>query len=668
MISVNRHTLSLPFLPFLLLIYWAWASLTSRILSSLHALNEIGFSISFLLLIAFLILFFKKFHITSSQFKIRYKRYLTGLPGLYAILLLLILVGSIWSGSPKQGDFLEYRSARMLHWLMQEAIHFIPNWEPRVNYSGTGQEIALLPTMGIFKTDVFVMPVNFLMFATLPGILFQILRLFKVRRRISRSLMWILPPSMSVLVTQAGGSGNDLESVWFCLLTLLLSLQFIRSTKMNILPLLACSAAIFSNIKTSNAIYLPFLALPLLMVLFRTRRSINWKMLALSLLLFVPLSVIPLMMQNYQYLGSVTGSTAHENPISHAPTLKEKLFSNAIGIMRGGLQPALLPGPLHAQLSQRLNNLPGIRKGLESLYGIPALEHEGFARMLLLETEENSGLGIAFTFLILAFVAGALIHFFQKDKNIPPIKNYWAWFYLISSACCILIISSMFAPVGVTRIQAPFFFTIFLMTGAICSFFWNKRFIQKIIPSIGVLILLNSWLIALLVPTHPALPLPLFVKGVKYFSPSMTAKAMETYHKYNCRGRQFQGLLPADTLGPVTFIKSADIPQTANFWHVTDSCQYEWKKSYPVWVNPEQAPKANILILTSDILPKLECSSIHEFANRHSYTIVSSKEVYFYDKEPLQVWALRKTDKNLREKEPETALGPLPLTSLAVSR
>lgn len=638
MIHTNKNTLLLPFLPLLVLIYWIWASLASRTLSCFHILNETGFYLSSLLLTGILVLIFKRtWKLNPSTFKIRYKRYLKGLPCLFAILLLLILIGFACSGFPKQGDFLEYRVPRMLHWLMNESIYFIPNWENRVNYSGTGQELALLPAMSMFKTDILVMPINFLMFATLPGIIFQTIRLLNVSGRISRILMWIIPASMSVLITQAGGSGNDLESTWFCSLTILLSLQFIRSTNIKILPLLACAGAIFCNIKTSNAIYLPFLILPLLFVFIRMRVKINWKILVLSFLLFVPLSVIPLMIQNYQHLGSVTGSSTRTELMPG-----KKLFSNAVGIMREGLQPPLLPASPHNRLSHELNHLPGIRQGLESIYGAPLPNIVGFSHLLMLETEENSGLGIAYTLLVLTFLTGILIGYLKKIKK-SQTNHHMAWFYLISALGSILVISSIYDPItGVTRVQAPFFFTILLSIAPICSSYWTRFFVQKILSLIGVFILLNAWLITLLVPTHPAISLPLFVKSVEFFIPSMASKAMETYHKYDQRGKQFMELLPAGTEGPVTFVKSRSITHATAFWRVSNSQQYEWEETYPVWKNPEEAVNADILIITAETLRGLGYSSAQEFAKQHAYEILSSKQVYFYETPPLQIWALKK--------------------------
>lgn len=637
--QMNKNTLRMPFIPFLILIYWIWASLTSRLLSYFHLLNETGFYLSSLLLIGILVFILKRtWKFNPSSFKIRYKRYLKGLPCLYAILLLLILIGFVYSGFPKQGDFLEYRVPRMLHWLMNEAVYFIPNWENRVNYSGTGQELALLPTIGMFRTDIFVMPINFLMFATLPGIVFQTIRLLNVPGRICRVLMWIIPASMSVLITQAGGAGNDLESTWFCSLVILLSLQFIRSTNINIFPLLACSAAIFCNIKTSNAIYLPFLVLPLLFVLIRMRATINWKILVISLLLFVPLSVIPLMVQNHQYLDSITGSSERTELMPGT-----KLFSNAVGAMREGLQPPLLPASLHHKLSHELNHLPGIRQGLESIYGSPLPDNIGFSHLLMLETEENSGLGIAYTLLMLTFLTGILIKYLNKEQKISPVNHHMAWFYLISALGSIFIISTIYDPItGVTRVQAPFFFTVLLSIASICSSSWNRFFVHKILSLIGVFILLNAWLISLLVPTHPAIPLPLFVKGVDLFVPSMSSMAMETCSKYNNRGRQFMELIPSEIKGPIAFVCAGSIRHPANLWRVSSSRQYEWKKTYPLWKDPQQAINADILILAEDTLPELGCSSVEEFAKQHAYEIMASKQVHFYDEVPIQVWALKK--------------------------
>jgi len=125
----------LPQAPVLILIYWFWAALSSRVLSLIGLMGPWGYVCAIPLLFVLLHFAGKTGTLDKGNFRLRWRRYTKGLPLLFALFVILAFIASLIAGGPKQGDFLEYRVPRMMLWLANGSIHWIQGWgDVRLNY------------------------------------------------------------------------------------------------------------------------------------------------------------------------------------------------------------------------------------------------------------------------------------------------------------------------------------------------------------------------------------------------------------------------------------------------------------------------------------------------------------------------------------------------------
>lgn len=613
-------------------LYWIWAAIACQILSLVRGLSPLGFGLAHLALVPFVWRIAK-----TERWTFRWRRYLRGLPLLFAILVILLAIGSVLSGIPKQADYLEYRLFRMMRWWEYGRIAFIPDaFGGRANYSGTAQECAILPTLVLFKTDRIAMLFSWLAFATLPGLTFQLARLLGTRRRVAWILAWGLPASYAMCVAQAGGGGNDIYGVWFGLLLCILLLR--PWGRFESLPLLAGVAGVFSNVKTSNEILLAVLGLFALAKFWRLRRSIRPASVVPAVLVFLGSSVAPLFVMNQRHYGSISGTppvcsvSAEEK--TGEPTFRDFLVVNAVSTARGLIQPPVLPGS--AAVGRKLNRVLRLDGSLERCYGKTAAEGAGFASFLLLQTEENAGAGLCFALLLACAAVGWRRRGVRADRRLV--------LALAVTAACIALLSLVLTAMhvafgGVTRIMGVYWYLFGLALVGWIGASWTAHF-SRFALHLAAACILGGMAVAIFVPTRMVLPEEAFVRLSGLVSPTMAQRARETTTAYARHGGEFRGLSPTRTTGPVAF--SSRYNYMSAYWRLADTSRLSPDWTTPILcATPDELFRHDKIVLSSFDLAHWKLPPVDACAAMHGYSTVSQTTALFKRTDgPFGVWFL----------------------------
>jgi len=625
-------------------LYWIWAAIACQILSLVRGFSPFGFGLAHLALVPFVWRIAK-----TERWTFRWRRYLCGLPLLFAILVILLAVGSVLSGIPKQADYLEYRLFRMMRWWEYGRIAFIPDaLGGRANYSGTAQECAILPSLVLFKTDRIAMLFSWLAFATLPGLTFQLARLLGTRRRVAWILAWALPPSYAMCVAQAGGGGNDIYGVWFGLLLCILLLRPWEGFES--LSLLAGVAGVFSNVKTSNEILLAVLGLLALAKFWKLRRSIRPASVILAVLVFLGSSVVPLLVMNQRQYGSISGAppvrTVPAEEKTGEPTFRDFLVANAVSTARGLIQPPALPGS--SALGSKLNRSFRLKGPLERCYGKTAAQGAGFAALLLLQTEEGAGAGCFFILLLASALAGW--------RRSPPRADRRAVLALAGAAACLALLSLVLTAMhvafgGITRIMGVYWYLFGLAFVGTLGASWTPRF-SRFMAHLAAACILGGMAVAAFVPTRMVLPEKAFVRLSGLVSPAMAQRARETADAYARHGGEFRGLISTRTPGPVAF--SSRYNYMSAYWRLSDTARLSPEWSTPILCNsPEELFRHDKIVLTSFDIAHWNLPPADNCAIEHGYAVVSRKTALFKRADgPFDIWFLTRPAPFPPPKEP----------------
>jgi hypothetical protein len=135
------------------------------------------------------------------------KRFRRWLPGGFALLALLALVGGVLY-APTNHDALAYRTPRVLQWLANGHWFWIHTPNYRLNDRACGFEWLSAPLLLFTRSDRMLFILNFIPFLLLPGLIFSVFTRLGVRPRVAWHWMWLLPTGYNFLV-QAGSIGND---------------------------------------------------------------------------------------------------------------------------------------------------------------------------------------------------------------------------------------------------------------------------------------------------------------------------------------------------------------------------------------------------------------------------------------------------------------------------
>ena len=169
----------------------------------------------------------------------------------FFVLAALTFLGGVLY-APNNYDALAYRVPRTLHWLAEGRWHWIHTVFNRMNTRAQGCEWMMTPVLLFLRSERLLWLPNFVMFATLPGLVFTVLRGCGVARRTAWHWMWVLPCGYSVLL-QAGGMSNDLPGVFYGLAAVALALRARATGRGGDVWLSALAVALATAVKASNA-------------------------------------------------------------------------------------------------------------------------------------------------------------------------------------------------------------------------------------------------------------------------------------------------------------------------------------------------------------------------------------------------------------------------------
>jgi len=355
----------------------------------------------------------------------------------FALLYAVCAAASAIGGAihlPNNHDALSYRVPRILHWLAEGQWHWIGGADTRMDFSGIGYEVLLLPVLGALHTLRVAYLANLIGYLLLPGLIYQVLSSLGVRKNIAATWMWIIPCG-SCFVMQAGSLGNDLPGATLLLASLAFALKARSTGGITDLWLAMLAAALMTGMKASNLPLLLPTAICMLAALARHPRMLlpNFQPPAanenvcsgaprpsmpmtgstpsslihprhpfpatfLVGLMALAVSFAPLAIWNARHTGDWTGQPG--SPLKlQSPAAG--LAGNAILIGSAALAPAVFPQ------AEAINS--GFdRFESESLGWI----RERFPDMRMthpqLASEENSGIGLGVTAALLLGMAGGL--------------------------------------------------------------------------------------------------------------------------------------------------------------------------------------------------------------------------------------------------------------------
>ena len=651
-----------------ILVYWTWAALAAQFLSYAKRLNTEWMLVAHIPLAAVLWYVFK-----DEQWHrlFRKKRFVMprGFALLFAALAALLLVGSIMSLVPKQADYLEYRLARVMVWIMNGEIGYLDGWERRLNYSGTGQECAVLPSILLFRTDFSAQMFSFLMFCTLPGLTFRVLRGLGAKAANAVKLMWILPVCVGTVITQGAGSGNDFPCLWFATLATALTLELNKKfgnweigklgktnrtinfptsqfpnfpiPQFPLLPLV-CAAAVLTNIKSVNA----FLLFPLAFIVLRLLLTGKIKLRVVETLacaaLFIFASIVPTLNRNYQNTGNFSGKfESNRYGIMTEQTVANFAVS-ALSLPICALQTPVFPGVETFKSKIDGADVFAKRVGSKTINNGPAI------RLGLMQTEEMTGVAINWTAGLLA----ALLFRLRSGGRHRGSNRAALRFAGSVTLFAVLAVWQMsvegFLGDCIDRIMVAYWYIILL-----ALWVWamerelpasHRRLANRIPTTLGFFAYACAFATALLVPTRMIIPDSWFVKASSLVSESMGKRAEDTAFAYRHHGREYMGLTPPGFEGRLAFISNNLHPAYGAYWRTGDSLRFnDWRKITPVWYNDASILTNNAIIIASPVLPLLGYDDIDTLAAENGLEIAAHKQAIMKIKAGRQdVWFLRR--------------------------
>ncbi|MCL1910254.1 MAG: hypothetical protein FWG05_04895, partial [Kiritimatiellaeota bacterium] len=507
---------------------------------------------------------------------------------------------------------------------------------------------------------------SWLMFCALPGLTFRVLRGFGARARHAVKLMWILPPSIAVAVTQAGGGGNDLASLWFGALTLALALNAgqasdqscgcrengdgrvgdpPRISRFPLLPLV-CSAAVLTNIKTSNSFFLIPIAFYILRLLFARKIKLRLAEAIVCVALFIAASAIPTFLRNHNATGAVSGQAESAYMPEFSYIQMEALFNSSFAaLVSDAIQPPVFPGG--EAVAAKWNNTDWARRTIPpGSDGTPY----GF-RFFPVQSEECAGMGIAWLVMLAIPVLTALASkirarfrrgtpgesvVFDKTDGSASRPRLFAWGF---AACAIAAMISMcsggFLPGFFGRFGAPYWYAIL-----VCA--WAVPMKQMRLSMPGIFVYLCAFALALLVPTRMIIPDAWFVKGSALVSEEMGERAESVAFAYRHHGREFMRLTPRGFKGRLAFLSGHSAYSA--YWRTGDSIRFnDWREVTPVWFPDASILDEDAMIIASPVLKTLGYSDIETLASSNNLEIAASKKAIFRSTDGKQdVWFLRR--------------------------
>ncbi len=365
------------------ILFSAFASLAGWILSLAGWLNPTGYAIALAAGVVAGILAWRRGGCRLG-WSVRRARYRRPWPALFAVVAVLAAAGA-FAHAPNNIDAVAYRLPRVLHWLAAGRWHWIDTVDPRLNYSGAGQEWLLAPQLALLHTDRLAALPNLLGFALLPGLLFVTFRGWGIAQGVAVRWMWLLPLA-PVYLLQAGGSANDLTGAVYFVAALACGARAMGRGSPGWLALSTLAVALATGVKTSN---LP-LVLPWLVFVWPALRdgAAARRALLLAALPALMISGAVTLAANRVASGDWTGDPANASG-ARPGGFVAALAGNTVETVLQSLAPPVFPGAGR------------VERGIEESLG-PAMRRwlgDDFPRFSLhvteLAQEEWAGLGLA---------------------------------------------------------------------------------------------------------------------------------------------------------------------------------------------------------------------------------------------------------------------------------
>ena len=536
----------------------AWLTCTGWGLSLIKQLNAVGYVVSLILFTGIYAL-----RVRSCSTSVRWitrgldvrlkKRFRKPLPLIYMVCLLAAILGGSLN-APTNYDALSYRVPRVLHWWASGGWHWIGGINERMDFSATGFEWLMAPTLILFKTDRFLFLINVISYALLPGLIYSAFTGLGISRRVAWCWMWILPTAYC-FVLQAGSIGNDNTALVYFLSAIAFSLRAVKRSSWHDAAMALLAAALMTGAKATNLpllLPLAILMIPLQGILLR--RPVT---LAVILLICIFSSFIPTAISNTFYSGTWGGDKDNIHGVKISNPIAG-VVGNSLQVAIGALAPPIFPvAKLFNKKSEELLNIPPL---CDVKRDFPRLE------LILGEMvmEEGSGLGLGITLLlIMSLMAGIFI---KGRCDIISSKNAF-----IFGLLCWFALFAFMAKMGseaTARLAAPYYAGIVIPLLALRSQglmvvkgWWR---LLAVVCAISVLpaVLLN--------PARPLLPVQSLMGFAEkhHIFRSLTSRARTVYSVYAGRN---------DHLAPVREHMPAGT-KTIGFAGTSDESEYSlWK-------------------------------------------------------------------------------------------
>lgn len=526
-----------------LTLIWIWICVylncAGWALSALHALNGPGY-LGALGLGLLLGAGWQKFNWVGPRQKRGFsgwrRRFRRPFPLGFLILSALVLVSGAWY-APSNYDALAYRVPRILHWLTAGQWQWIHTVFPRLNGRACGVEWVLAPLIALTKTDRLLFLTNAISYLLMPGLIFSVFTRLGVRRRTAWHWMWILPTGYCFLV-QAGSLGNDVFGVPFALAAMDFALRARTSGSARDFFGAILAAAMLTGAKASN---LPLL-LPWGMAMLPCWRLVfRWPVkLALVTILAVFASFLPMAALNTYYAHDWTGLQAEGGGLAHDPPLR--LAGNTFMLTIQNLVPPIFPASKNWDQAVQATLSPGLKDRLKQAYAEPGAY--GF-KLDLMQTEENAGLGLGVSLLLLASVAagaranGWKLFYWRFDSREAAWLTGMRWLPWIS-LLTVLEQSSIFS---IARVLTPYYG---LLLPALLAGPAQARLVRRAWwRALGGLVFVMALGLLTVLPARPLWPAQTVLKALAERVPNnpLIRLAKRTYGIYSQRHAAFAPVL-----------------------------------------------------------------------------------------------------------------------------
>jgi hypothetical protein len=540
------------------LLFCAFWSCAGWILSAVHLLNPMGYSMAVLVGAVLLAVFYKRViqrGRTHPRVGNPVRRFRRIVPLTFLILGALALLGGALY-PPTNYDGLAYRTPRVLHWLAAQHWHWIHTHLNRLNTRACGFEWLSAPMLCLLRTDRPFFLINIACFFLLPGLIFSLSWRLGISRRAAWLWMWALPAGYCFLL-QAGSIGNDLLPLPFVLAAMDFALRARSSARLSDLWFSILAAALATGAK-ANAMPLLLawvaLAFPAWRLLLKGIPGTVALAIVCALVSFVPTAAL-----NYEYCRDWTGGKA-ENMEYRGAQPWARFVGNSMIVAIDSFIPPIAPFARAWNDRVAPHVLPpkiqdAVQRNFQTSASVFSIGE--------LPTEEGTGLGAGTALLLLVTTAAAFRYRPAQPHRTKPLRRDRALF-----AAAILVATAIFLVTSFgrssPRLMAPYFpfLAILLLFPRGHATVARKAWVRHAAVAVSAL----AALVLILNPARPLFPTTQVLGLLRraHVSEALLDRANRVYFVYRHRHDAFDPALavtpPATRLlGMVTF----DDPETA---------------------------------------------------------------------------------------------------------